>query len=62
MLPVKFLPTIDKAEYSFYVSIIIHSTAIVASIILVFIMWTILTFYGNVLQNIALRFDIIVGA
>ncbi|XP_065365052.1 GPI inositol-deacylase [Calliphora vicina] len=55
LLPVKFLPTIDKAEYSFYVSIIIHSTAIVASIILVFIIWTILTFHGNILLKIALR-------
>ncbi|XP_037823045.1 GPI inositol-deacylase [Lucilia sericata] len=55
LLPVKFLPTFDKTEYSFYVSIIIHSTAIVASIILVFTIWTILTFNGNILMKIALR-------
>ncbi|KAM7350071.1 GPI inositol-deacylase [Cochliomyia hominivorax] len=55
MLPIKVLPVIDVMEYSFYVSIIIHSVAIVVSIMLVFIIWAILTFHGNLLLKIALR-------
>ncbi|XP_075154707.1 GPI inositol-deacylase isoform X2 [Haematobia irritans] len=56
LLPLKFLPIIpDASNYSFYVSIIIHGTAIVLSIISVFLIWTILTFHGNMLSKIALK-------
>ncbi|XP_073835018.1 GPI inositol-deacylase isoform X2 [Musca autumnalis] len=56
LLNFKFLPiSTDPNNYSFYVSIIIHGTAIVLSIISVFIIWTILTFHGNILHKIALK-------
>ncbi|XP_013103722.2 GPI inositol-deacylase [Stomoxys calcitrans] len=56
LMPMKFLPiTTDATNYSFYVSIIIHGTAIVLSIIAVFAIWTVLTFHGNILYKIALK-------
>ncbi|XP_061388136.1 GPI inositol-deacylase [Musca vetustissima] len=56
LLNLKFLPiSTDPTNYSFYVSIIIHGTAIVLSIVAVFIIWTILTFHGNILHKVALK-------
>ncbi|XP_058983673.1 GPI inositol-deacylase-like isoform X1 [Musca domestica] len=56
LLNLKFLPiSPDTSNYSFYVSIIIHGTAIVLSIVSVFSIWTILTFHGNILHKIALK-------